>query len=98
MSNLNMINNENMISAGSSNNLSGLPSSGPSVALHDSNDNRMMELRVAEQSLDFSNRNFSREVYIYHKKQERFKKTVMGVHTIVSKKLYRLSDLTLEIL
>jgi len=96
MSNLNMINNENMISAGSSNNLSGLPSSGPSVALHDSNDNRMMELRVAEQSLDFSNRNFSREVYIYHKKQERFKKTVMGVHTIVSKKLYRLSDLTLE--
>ncbi|ORX50061.1 hypothetical protein BCR36DRAFT_370565 [Piromyces finnis] len=38
----------------------------------------------------------NREVYIYHKKQERFKKTVMGVHTIVSKKLYRLSDLTLE--
>jgi len=96
MSDLNMINNENMISAGSSNNLSGLPPAGPSVALQDSNDNRMMELRVAEQSLDFSNRNFSREVYIYHKKQERFKKTVMGVHTIVSKKLYRLSDLTLE--
>jgi len=56
-----MINNENMISAGSSNNLSGLPPpAGPSVALPDSNDNRMMELRVAEQSLDFSNRNFSR--------------------------------------
>jgi len=51
MSNLNMINNDNMISASSSNNIS---------PIQDSKDNRIMELRVAEQSLDFSNRNFSR--------------------------------------
>jgi len=95
MSNLNMINNDNMISASSSNNITPIPQQQQS-SMQDSKDNRIMELRVAEQSLDFSNRNFSREVYIYHKKQERFKKTVMGVHTIVSKKLYRLSDLTLE--
>ncbi|KAG4107929.1 hypothetical protein H8356DRAFT_973545, partial [Neocallimastix lanati (nom. inval.)] len=94
MSNLNMINNEhNMLSTSSSNNLS-QPNS--QKIQKSTEEDRMLELKVAEQSIDFSNKNFSREIYIYHKKQEKFKNTVMGVHTIVSKKLYRLSDLTLE--
>jgi hypothetical protein len=82
-----------MLSTSSSNNLS-QPNS--QKIQKSTEEDRMLELKVAEQSIDFSNKNFSREIYIYHKKQEKFKNTVMGVHTIVSKKLYRLSDLTLE--
>jgi len=37
-----------------------------------------------------------REEYLYQKKQERFKKTAFGVQTIVSRKLYRAANLTVE--
>jgi len=57
MSNWNMINNEhNMLSASSSGNLS----QPYSQKIEESTEDRLLELRVAEQSLDFSNRNFSR--------------------------------------
>jgi len=36
------------------------------------------------------------EEYLYQKKQERFKKTAFGVQTIVSRKLYRAANLTVE--
>ena len=40
--------------------------------------------------------NINREEYLYQKKQERFKKTAFGVQTIVSRKLYRAANLTVE--
>jgi len=58
MSNLNMINNEhNMLSTSSSNNLS-QPNS--QKIQKSTEEDRMLELKVAEQSIDFSNKNFSR--------------------------------------
>ncbi|ORX52515.1 hypothetical protein BCR36DRAFT_30547 [Piromyces finnis] len=55
-----------------------------------------LELKAAEESIDLKSDTIIREEYLYQKKQERFKKTAFGVQTIVSRKLYRAANLTVE--
>jgi len=55
-----------------------------------------LELKAAEESIDLKSDSIIREEYLYQKKQERFKKTAFGVQTIVSRKLYRAANLTVE--
>eukprot|EP00833_Pecoramyces_ruminatium_P002690 jgi/Orpsp1_1/1176722/evm.model.c7180000058742.1 len=54
-------------------------------------------LKIAESSMDLSTEAINtanQEEYI--KKQEKFKRTVMGAYDICSKKLYKATDPTLE--
>lgn len=67
-----------------------------SIEGYDNFSAQALELKAAEESIDLKSDSVIREEYLYQKKQERFKKTAFGVQTIVSRKLYRAANLTVE--